>query len=159
MLYAVYAVIAVILMLAGLSIASRFISNHGLSNEKLRSCTDKPNCVCSEDYPNQNYQPIDIGTMPSGEAWAVLKKVVTSTGGNIKQDDGHYMWAIYVTPLMRFVDDVELRLDENNRLIHIRSASRVGRGDMGANRQRVNRIVSRFKSEINKYAVHPQDGS
>jgi uncharacterized protein (DUF1499 family) len=39
------------------------------------------------------------------------------------------------------VDDVELRLDADQGLIHIRSASRVGRSDFGVNRKRVKDIM------------------
>jgi uncharacterized protein (DUF1499 family) len=35
---------------------------------------------------------------------------------------------------------VEFVLDEQNNVIHFRSASRVGRGDMGANRARIEAI-------------------
>jgi len=49
---------------------------------------------------------------------------------------------------MRYVDDVELRLDENKQLIHVRSASRVGHSDLGANRKRVARIRAAFGKQI-----------
>ncbi|MFT6364114.1 MAG: hypothetical protein ACJAZ8_002538 [Planctomycetota bacterium] len=48
-----------------------------------------------------------------------------------------YAHAVFRTPLMRFRDDLEVRLDEPNTVIHVRSASRVGHSDMGANRKRV----------------------
>lgn len=45
--------------------------------------------------------------------------------------------AIDRTAVFRFVDDVDARIDPAARLLHVRSASRVGRGDLGANRRRV----------------------
>jgi uncharacterized protein (DUF1499 family) len=41
---------------------------------------------------------------------------------------------------MRYVDDVEFYLDEKSKLIHVRSASRIGKGDMGVNRKRIEAI-------------------
>jgi uncharacterized protein (DUF1499 family) len=38
---------------------------------------------------------------------------------------------------MRYVDDVELYYDERAGLVHVRSASRLGRRDFGVNRKRV----------------------
>lgn len=42
--------------------------------------------------------------------------------------------------LFRFVDDVELVFDDDARLIHFRSASRLGYGDRGVNRKRMKEI-------------------
>lgn len=40
----------------------------------------------------------------------------------------------------RFVDDVDFRFDDVARLIHFRSASRLGRRDFGVNRRRMEEI-------------------
>jgi uncharacterized protein (DUF1499 family) len=41
---------------------------------------------------------------------------------------------------MRYVDDVELYYDEPAGLVHVRSASRLGRRDFGVNRKRVEEL-------------------
>jgi uncharacterized protein (DUF1499 family) len=64
----------------------------------------------------------------------------------VTEQDG-YLHARYETPLMRYIDDVELRLDANHQVIHIRSASRVGQSDLGANRKRVARIRAAFAKQ------------
>ena len=43
-----------------------------------------------------------------------------------------------------FVDDVEFRIDEAARGIHVRSASRKGYWDLGVNRRRVEAIREAF---------------
>ena len=48
-----------------------------------------------------------------------------------------YLYAEYRTPLLRYVDDLELFYDERSGLVHVRSASRLGRRDFGVNRKRV----------------------
>lgn len=47
--------------------------------------------------------------------------------------------AVVVTPLLRFRDDVEVRLIANSHgvLVHVRSGSRLGRGDFGANTRHI----------------------
>jgi uncharacterized protein (DUF1499 family) len=47
--------------------------------------------------------------------------------------------ATAVTPLMRFKDDIviEVRKERNKTTIHMRSKSRLGKGDLGANANRI----------------------
>ena len=46
--------------------------------------------------------------------------------------------------IFRFVDDVDFRFDDEARLIHFRSASRVGRSDLGVNRRRMEEMRRRY---------------
>jgi len=41
---------------------------------------------------------------------------------------------------MGFVDDVEFYLDQQNSVIQVRSASRLGESDLGVNRKRIETI-------------------
>ena len=47
---------------------------------------------------------------------------------------------VFISRLMRFRDDVEFLLDREARVFHVRSASRVGYSDLGANAARVERL-------------------
>jgi uncharacterized protein (DUF1499 family) len=51
-----------------------------------------------------------------------------------------YVHAIARTRWLRFVDDVEFFVDDHAKLIHFRSASRLGYSDMGVNRRRMERL-------------------
>ena len=136
----------VILVLIIMSIMSRFGGSHGLFKGKLQACKVTPNCICSEEFDNKNAEPINIQGVNTEVAWEELRNVVISTGGKIEFDDGKYLWATYTTPLFRFVDDFEARLDEQDAVIHLRSASRVGHGDMGVNKKRINNIVEKYQA-------------
>lgn len=48
------------------------------------------------------------------------------------------------SPIFRFVDDVDFRFDDEARLIHFRSASRLGRSDFGVNRRRMEAMRRRY---------------
>ena len=127
-----------------LSIASRKQPELGLLNGQLRPCPATPNCVCSEFQAEEaDIEPLSY-SIAHAEAWKSIKQVIVATGGEIVMEQGVYLLARYRTPLMRFVDDVELRMDEDHYVIHIRSASRVGRSDLGANRKRAERIRKMF---------------
>jgi uncharacterized protein (DUF1499 family) len=57
-----------------------------------------------------------------------------------------YIHAEFTSRLMRFVDDVEFRYDTAARVIQVRSASRIGRSDLGANRKRIDAIREKWES-------------
>lgn len=134
--------LCVVLLVIALPVKSRFSGSHGLVDGRLRACQYVTNCVCSEEYAAANIEAITIDGQHAGQYWAALTRAINETGGAIKEDSGHYLWATYQTPIMRFVDDFEARLDRQNNKIHIRSASRVGRSDLGANRRRVEEILA-----------------
>ena len=143
-----------------LSVSSRKQPDLGLLKGQLRVCPATPNCVSSERQDEGAYiEPLmvttkvnKIATTKAGDAWITLwkdaKKAVVEIGGNIMTERYGYLHATFETKILRYVDDVELRLDKNKRLIHIRSSSRVGRSDMGANRVRVEKIRKAFLKNI-----------
>jgi uncharacterized protein (DUF1499 family) len=52
---------------------------------------------------------------------------------------------------MGFVDDVEFLIDDSAKVIHVRSASRLGQSDLGVNRQRIETIrvkLNELKSKV-----------
>ncbi|MDZ7803642.1 DUF1499 domain-containing protein [Thiohalophilus sp.] len=147
-IYSVAALIVVVgAILVALSIASRKQPELGLVDGRLQPCPASPNCVCSEYPSNDAYiEPLNyIG--PVEEAWRRVKRVIDETGGEVIAEQPDYLHAVYQTPWLRFIDDVELRLNQSQQVIHVRSASRVGRSDFGANRQRVERIRACFASK------------
>ena len=77
-------------------------------------------------------------------SWERAKRTISEMGGKIVREDDCYLWATFSTRLFRFIDDLELRLDEERGVIHVRSGSRVGYSDMGANRRRVEDLRLRF---------------
>jgi uncharacterized protein (DUF1499 family) len=116
----------------------------GLIAGKLMACPKTPNCVCS-DYKNSAayIEPFSFRGSPEA-AWGKLKKAIEQTGGTIGQVTGDYIWSTYRTSMFRFMDDVEFRLDKQANVIQVRSGSRVGKGDMGMNRKRMERIRAVF---------------
>lgn len=72
-------------------------------------------------------------------------RVVTAT------DD--YLHVEFTSAIWRFVDDVVFTVDGVARLIHVRSASRVGHYDFGANRRRVEAIRVAFERSAQIEAV------
>ena len=74
--------------------------------------------------------------------------VKATSGATVVTQDGNYIYAEFQTPLMKFTDDVEFLLDEGNAVIHVRSASRLGRKDFGANRKRIELLREAIKTKL-----------
>lgn len=101
-------------------------------------CPSTPNCVSSEAAdPTHFIEPIRL-TVAAAEGWGVVRQVVRDMPrSRIVEDTGGYLRAEVRSRIFRFVDDLELRINESEQLIDVRSASRIGYGDLGVNRKRV----------------------
>ncbi len=115
----------------------------GLAEGRLTPCPASPNCVCSQDDGDAKIEPLAFDGEPDA-ALASLREAVAATGGTIDADEPPYLRARYVTPFFGFVDDVEFLLDADEGVVHVRSASREGYSDLGANAKRVERIRQSF---------------
>jgi len=114
----------------------------GYHNGYLKPASSKPNSVNSQAAPG-NYAA--IAPIPvQGDALAffarVVKVVSAQKGARIIQQTPSYVYAEFTSPLMGYVDDVEFALDADRGLVHLRSASRLGYSDLGANRKRIEAI-------------------
>ena len=65
----------------------------------------------------------------------VKAALLTMPGAQIIREQDQYLYAEFTTRLMGFVDDVEF-LEQDGRT-HVRSASRLGKSDLGVNRKRI----------------------
>ncbi len=75
----------------------------------------------------------------------VTEAVRSLPGARLEVATDTYLRARVRTPLFRFVDDLELLIDSESGLVHVRSASRVGSWDLGANRRRVEWLRRRLE--------------
>jgi uncharacterized protein (DUF1499 family) len=122
--------------------------NLGVKDGRLAPPRRTPNCVSSQADPAdaEHYiAPIPFKGDTLAAMAAIRKAVEGMTGSTIIRHEGNYLYAEYRTKLMRFVDDVEFTYDEKAGLIHVRSASRLGRRDFGVNRARVESLRARIK--------------
>src|SRR4051812_1847151 len=121
-------------------LSGRRPDNLGAVKGRLAPPKPSPNCVSSQADPADTthyIEPLRFSGRPA-PAWAVLKVVVQGMErAAIVREEPAYLYAEFTSRLMRYVDDVEFVLDESAALIHVRSASRLGYRDFGANRARV----------------------
>lgn len=132
----------VIVVFFGLGLYSETGSPPGMANGQLAPCPNKPNCVSSESSPSDDHSIAALPIKPSmgEEPLLKAKEVVELLGGEVNFSNEQYMASTFDSDFFGFVDDVEFRVDQGSGLLHVRSASRVGYSDLGANRKRVEQI-------------------
>ena len=120
----------------------------GVREGKLKPPSATENSVTSQaalypDHPQRAYAAVaPLALRGDGAAtMAKLKAIVVAMPGTrVVESTPDYLYAQVTTPLMKFVDDVEFWFDPAAQAVQVRSASRVGQSDMGANRKRVEAV-------------------
>jgi len=111
----------------------------------LPPCPRKPNCVSTQaERPGQKIEPIPY-TGPLSAAWERMLSVLRSLPRTKLVEEGpDVLRAECRSRVFRFVDDVEIRFDDEAKLIHFRSAARLGYRDFGVNRERMEQVRQEF---------------
>lgn len=140
--------ILVILSAVSTSCSSNNMQPHsGLAGNSLRPCPSSPNCVCSEDNNSEAFiQPVSFTGEPEN-AWIKAVATISEMNGEVIEKTDEYLHASFTSGIFRFVDDMELRIDKENSIIHLRSASRTGYYDFGVNRKRAERFRKLFQDK------------
>lgn len=115
--------------------------------KRFAPCPASPNCVSTQAPPDDKEHAIApipyTGTLANAKQ-RLLAVINAMPDATIKLNEPDYLHVEYRSRLMRFVDDVEFYLDDATHQIHFRSSSRLGRGDLGVNRKRMEEIRQRF---------------
>ncbi len=120
-------------------------ANLGIKDGELAPCPSSPNCVSSRSADREHaVEPLSFtGTVT--EAHAGLRKIILSMKrSRIITETNSYIHAEFTSAVFRFVDDVEFQFDESAKVIHVRSAARLGHSDLGVNRKRIENIRARW---------------
>ena len=117
----------------------------GTTNDRLAPCPKSPNCVSSLSEDESHYAAPLAYKATREEAREKLISIIKSMKrSEIVKAEMNYIHATFKSALFRFVDDVEFSLDDQRKVIDVRSASRIGYSDLGVNRKRVEEIRRRF---------------
>lgn len=119
----------------------------GIEEGRLVPCPQTPNCVSSQSPDEKHYvDPLRFSTSSPVAESALTKIISGMKHARIADAKASYIHAEFTSALFRFIDDVEFYVDTASRRIHIRSASRLGRFDFGANRRRVDAIREQWNA-------------
>jgi uncharacterized protein (DUF1499 family) len=148
-------VLAIIAIAVALVIAGRLgmlrghaPSDLGVKDGKLKAPSRTENSVTSQadlwpEHPQRAYasiapfklsSPDDTTMQRIASALQALPRTI------VINQTSDYIYAQSSTALMQYTDDVEFWRDSAAGVVHVRSASRIGRKDFGVNRERVEQI-------------------
>lgn len=121
-----------------ISCAGKRPTNLGVTESQFVSCPSTPNCVSSDAKDSAHHIAPFQFDGPHPEAWQAAQEVVLKLPRTqiIDQTDD-YLYAECTSAILGFVDDLELHLRPNEKIIAVRSASRLGSSDFGVNRNRI----------------------
>lgn len=113
----------------------------GIIDGKFHPCPKSPNCVSTQSTDEKHrMEPIQYSSTVD-EAKGKIKNIITSfKRTKLITETENYLHFEFRTATFKFVDDVEFYLDDKEKLIHFRSAARLGWSDMGVNRKRMGKI-------------------
>jgi uncharacterized protein (DUF1499 family) len=124
-----------------LGLLAMSLATHSQASEqskKLPLCPNSPNCVSSQSSNAGHFIAPFKFTGQAEAAWDALKKELAGQSRTvITEATGDTLHAEATSLIFRFVDDIDAILDADAKLIHVRSASRVGYSDLGVNRRRI----------------------
>ena len=123
--------------------AGERLNNLGVRDDRLSSCPSSPNCVSSQASDERHLiAPLTFNGDPN-TAFARLKQILARRNDTavIEESSGYLRVELRTT---FFVDDGEFLLNSAGRIIHVRSASRLGYSDLGKNRSRMEDIRREF---------------
>jgi uncharacterized protein (DUF1499 family) len=120
-------------------------TNLGVREGRLAPVPPTPNAVSSQGQDEAHrVDPLRYAG-DGAAAFARLRDLVAGWPGvTVVAETPDYLHAEFRTKWLRFVDDLELLLDPAAGVVHVRSASRLGHSDLGANRRRVEAIRRQF---------------
>ena len=147
-------IVLIVLVLAAIAagqaglLAGQAPQDLGVRDGKLKPPSKTENSVSSQaalypEHPQRRYAEIaPLALRGDGPATlAKLKAVVEAMpGAKVVKSEPDYLYAQFTTKLMKYVDDVEFWFDPTAQVIQVRSASRLGKSDLGANRKRVEAV-------------------
>lgn len=116
---------------------------------RLADCPESPNCQGSQSTdPARRVDALPASDSISQSLEALEAVLLQQPGAAIVQREGAYLHATFTSRLMGYVDDVEFLVDPNAQQLHVRSASRLGKSDLGANARRIERLRTALEREL-----------
>ena len=119
-----------------------------MKDGKFNPCPKSPNCVSTQsDDDRHKLDPLKYnGTID--EAKSRIKEIITSfKRTRLITEENNYLHYEFRTATFKFVDDVEFYFDDEMKLIHFRSAARLGWSDLGVNKKRMLKVSKIYNSK------------
>lgn len=115
----------------------------------LAPCPETPNCVSTHSTGDMHFiAPLTYSTQQKVAMDTLVAIINSMKRTKIIVQKENYLYVEFKSAFWRFIDDVEFSFDKRDKIIHFRSASRLGKGDLGVNRKRMEKIRSMFNEKM-----------
>jgi uncharacterized protein (DUF1499 family) len=126
---------AALLIVIGLTACSQGVTE--MTDRSQIPCGDKPNCVSTQDQRDKfHLAPFNLTRQATLDA--IAQAALQLPGAKLASRNDPYLRIECTSKIMRFVDDLELKIIDQQLIV--RSESRVGYSDFGVNRKRVEQL-------------------
>jgi uncharacterized protein (DUF1499 family) len=117
----------------------------GVTHGKFIPCPGSPNCVSSQDRDQKHaIEPLPYKGSPEEARTRLLGIIGGMKRAKVVTAQERYLHVEFASAIFRFVDDAEFFIDDTQKVIHLRSAARLGYSDFGVNRKRMETIRQMF---------------
>lgn len=115
-----------------------------MTDRTASPCGDKPNCVSTQDQREKHQLP-PFTLTANANLDSIEQAALKLSGAKTAVKEGDYLRIECTSKIMRFVDDLELKIEDDKLLV--RSESRVGYSDFGVNRKRAEQLRAQLKAD------------
>ena len=115
--------------------------------DKFSPCPDSPNCVSTQSTDQARFiEPLHYAGSLADARQKLIDILENEKRVRLVKVETDTIHAEFRSSIFQFIDDVEFYFPADQAIIHVKSASRKGYYDFGANRRRVERLRSTFES-------------
>ena len=116
------------------------------SPDKFSPCPESPNCASSQSTDKARFiEPLHYAGSMADARQKLIDILENTKRVRFVKVETDYIHAEFRSLIFQFVDDVEFYFPPDHATIHVKSASRKGYYDFGANRRRVERLRAAFE--------------
>ena len=115
--------------------------------DKFSPCPDSPNCVSTQSTDKACFiEPLHYAGSLADARQKLISVLENTKRVRLVKVETDTIHAEFRSSIFQFIDDVEFYFPPDQAIIHVKSASRKGYYDFGANRRRVEWLRSTFES-------------
>ena len=116
------------------------------SPDKFSLCPESPNCASSQSTDKARFiEPLHYAGSMADARQKLIDILENTKRVRFVKVETDYIHAEFRSLIFQFVDDVDFYFPPDHATIHVKSASRKGYYDFGANRRRVERLRAAFE--------------
>ncbi len=120
-------------------------TNLGMTNGSFARLPRTPNAISSQTSDlRKKVDPFPFNQNLTESKNSLKIILATFKGMDILHESKNYIHAVSTSATMHFHDDIEFFFDERSKVVHFRSASRIGYSDMNINRKRYERLRKEY---------------